>query len=99
MIYFDPIAVNTEDAVTDTTNSQITDTVSVNRREFLTVASAGIGGIAGCLSPSEGNSRGASILIIENQRDSEQEVTIRFEDGDIVLFEETFILAAGNSIG
>ncbi|MFC7043941.1 hypothetical protein [Halonotius sp. GCM10025705] len=34
-------------------------------------------------------------LIIENQRDSEQEAVIRFENGDIVLFEETFRLGAG----
>jgi hypothetical protein len=86
---------NTEDAVTDPTNSQTTNIVSVNRREFLTVASVGIGGTAGCLSPSEENSRSESILIIENQRDSEQEAVIRFEDGDIVLFEETFRIAAG----
>jgi len=69
--------------------------VSVNRRGFLTVVSVGIGATAGCLSPSEGNARTESTLIIENQRDSEQEVVIRFEDGDIVLFEETFRLAAG----
>jgi hypothetical protein len=67
----------------------------MNRREFLTVASVGVGGTAGCLSPSEENSRSESILIVENQRDSEQEAVIRFEDGDIVLFEETFRIAAG----
>lgn len=67
----------------------------MNRRGFLTVASAGIGGTAGCLSPPEENFRSVSILIVENQRDSEQEVVIRFEHGDIVLFEETFRLAAG----
>jgi len=69
--------------------------VSVNRREFLTVASVGVGGTAGCLSPSEENSRSESILIVENQRDSEQEAVIGFEDGDIVLFERTFMIAAG----
>lgn len=80
---------------TNTTNSLNTGIVSVNRRECLTVVSAGIGGTAGCLSPSDGNTRSKSTLVVENQRGGEQEVAIRFEDGDIVLFNETFRLAAG----
>jgi len=69
--------------------------MTVNRREFLAVVSVGIGGTAGCLSPSEGNPRRESTLVVENQRDTEQKIDIRFEDGGIVSFQETFKVAGG----
>lgn len=68
----------------------------MNRRNFLGSVSAGFGVTAGCLSPSEGNPRSEATLVIENQRDSDVEVRIRFEDGDIVVFDDTVALSAGD---
>lgn len=71
--------------------------MAVTRRECSRLVALGIASTAGCLSPSEGNTRTTSTLVVANERDRELELRIRFENGDIVLFADTLAIPAGES--